>query len=201
MRSLLLIVPLLLGSLGAVADERPAIGQVAALQGSVTLERAHGPTPAVGGERLHAGDRLVTGFGSRVLLQLDGGLSVVVGATTDLGLTGVTRSADDAWSAALDLARGILRAVLGGAGGEVNVETALAITSVRSTEWTVDHGADGTAVFAREGRVEVTAGGETVVLGAGEGTDVRPGAPPTAPASWGAPRVEDTLERTRFGGR
>ncbi len=201
MRVLLLLVPLLLGPFEAAADERPPIGQVVALQGVVTLERLDGAATAVGGERLHAGDRLVTGFGSRVLLRLDGGLSVVVGAATDLGLERVTRSADGAWSTALDLARGIFRAVLGVAGNEVNVETALAITSVRSTEWTVEHGGDRTAVFAREGRVEVTAAGATVVLTAGEGTDVRPETPPTAPAIWGAPRVEDTLERTRFGGR
>jgi hypothetical protein len=197
-----LILVLLLAS-AAAAQDRPTLGRIAALQGQAVLERASGRVAVGGGERLVAGDRLVTGVGSRVLLQLDGGLGVVVAASSDVAVARAAVAADGAWSIVLDLARGLLRAVLTPPpeGSGVDVRTALAVTSVRSTEWTVETGADGTAVFARDGEVTVTGNGAAVVLRPGEGTDVRPGAAPTPPVAWGAPRVRTTLERASFAGR
>ncbi|MFW5679417.1 MAG: hypothetical protein ACOC3D_04080 [Pseudomonadota bacterium] len=198
--SLLLV---LLLAMPASAQESAPVGRIAALQGQVTLEGAGGRASVAGGERLAAGDRLVTGVGSRVLLQIDGGLGVVVAASSEMMVERAVATVDGPWSIVLDLARGLLRAVLTAPaeGGAVDVRTALAVTSVRSTEWTVETGAAGTAVFARDGEVTVTGNGASVVLRSGEGTDVRPGEPPTPPVAWGPPRVRTTLERSSFAGR
>jgi len=49
-------------------------------------------------------------------------------------------------------------------------------------------------VFVERGIVDFTAGGETVRLTAGEGSDVRrPGGKPTAPSRWGSERAVDAL--------
>ena len=52
-----------------------------------------------------------------------------------------------------------------------------------------------TAVLGIEGAVEVTGRrmAASVMLNPGQGTDVAPGAAPTPPVTWGAPRVERTL--------
>ncbi|TVQ32135.1 MAG: hypothetical protein EA356_13685 [Geminicoccaceae bacterium] len=183
----------------AFADERPRVGQLAALQGTVALAGPLERRGLTGGEVLRAGDRLVTGAGSRALVQLEGGLTVVVGAASELVVQRAAREGGP-WSTLVELATGVVRAVLSAptAGAEVQIQTTFAVTSVRSTEWTVEQSAEGTAVFAQSGSVAVDAAGEQVVLAAGQGTDIAPGAAPTPPIAWGAPRVADTLERTAF---
>ena len=53
-------------------------------------------------------------------------------------------------------------------------------------------------VFVETGRVDVTGGGKTVSVGAGEGTNIaEPGAEPTDPVAWGAGRIEEALASVR----
>ena len=89
------------------------------------------------------------------------------------------------------------------ADGSFEVESETAVAAVRGTEWIVDATRDHTAVAVLSGRVAVTsreaAAGSTVLLTApGQGTDVRRGAAPTPPVSWGARRLADVLARATF---
>jgi hypothetical protein len=74
-----------------------------------------------------------------------------------------------------------------------------AIAAVRGTRWTVDADGAKTSVFVVEGAVSVRRrGGSTqVVLGSGEGVDVRPGPDPLTVRRWPAARVNALL--ARFG--
>ncbi len=78
------------------------------------------------------------------------------------------------------------------------VLTPHAIATVRGTRFAVDVEAGVTSVFVVEGRVEVTrrAGSAAVLLGPGEGVDVRTGEPLVV-RQWPQPRVAALL--ARFG--
>lgn len=188
----LLLVPAVAGA--------AEVGSIAALRGDVTIVRAGETRGAEVGAALAAGDRVVTGAGGMALLQFHGGLTVTVARDTSLAVGDVAPTAARATMAAwLELIEGLVRAVLTAPGEtDTEIRTPLAVTSVRSTEWTVQHDPDHTAVFCRDGVVDVAAAGERVTLRAGDGTDVRGTAPPSAPVQWGAPRVEQTLRRSTF---
>jgi hypothetical protein len=64
-------------------------------------------------------------------------------------------------------------------GTEPRISTMSAVAGVRGTEFSVYAGADGSSLITvDEGLVELAAAGQTVQLGAAEGVEVRPGAPP-----------------------
>jgi len=196
MRWLAVVVLLLLWPAGAVAAE---VGSIAALRGEVTLIREGEARPARANAALMTGDRVVTSAGGMALLQLRGGLTITLARDTELVVGDVAPSPAQATMAAwLELIEGLVRAVLSapGDGADARIDSPLAVTSVRSTEWTVEHMGDHTAVFCRDGEVRVEAAGEAVTLTAGDGTDVRGDAAPTAPVVWGEPRVADTLARS-----
>jgi hypothetical protein len=175
------------------------VGSIAALRGEVSIVRDGAASAAEAGMRLMPGDRVTTGRRGMALLQFRGGLTLTVARDTELVVGDAAPSAIAATMAGwLELVDGLLRAVLSAPREEreVDVRTPLAVTSVRSTEWTVQHEDDHTAVFCRVGSVAVAAAGEEVTLAEGDGTDVRGSAPPSAPVQWGEPRVADTLART-----
>lgn len=182
--------------MGLVAAE---VGRIAALRGEVSVIRDGASRAGRAGLALMSGDRVVTSAGGMALLQFRGGLTLTVARDTELVVGDVAPSPAQATMAAwLELIEGLVRAVLSAPadGADVRVDSPLAVTSVRSTEWTVEHTTDHTAVFCRDGEVAVAAAGETVTLAAGDGTDVRGDAAPTAPVVWGEPRVADTLARS-----
>ena len=184
----------------ASAEDRLRLGRVAALQGELAVADGQDWRSVGAGTRIGVGDRLTTVGPSRALIQLDGGLTLTLGARTEMTI-GEAAPDDGAFGFVLDLAKGIVRAVLrpSSAGTAATVRSALAVTSVRSTEWTVEHGDAGTAVFVRSGTANVTAEGATVVLGPGDGTDVTPGNAPSPVHAWGERRVADTLARSTLG--
>ena len=195
MRWLAVVVLVLLWPIGVLAAE---VGSIAALRGEVSVIRDGETRTARAGLALMTGDRVVTG-GGMALLQFRGGLTLTVARGTELVVGDIAPGPAQATMAAwLELIEGLVRAVLSapGDGGDVRVDTPLAVTSVRSTEWTVEHTDDHTAVFCRDGEVRVEAAGEAVVVAAGDGTDVRGDAAPTTPVVWGEPRVADTLARS-----
>ncbi len=196
---LIIVFWLLLGALPAAAAD--AIGGVAAIRGEVSVVRGDEWSAAAPGMRLERADRIVTGANGRALLQLDGGLAVTVGANTELQLEHLHHNPQAAtltgW---LDLIKGLVRGVLTAPGttNEIEIQTPLALTSVRSTEWTVEHDSEHTAVLCLEGEVVVAANGVSVTLPPGDGTDIRGPTSPNEPVAWGAQRVASTVARSSF---
>jgi ferric-dicitrate binding protein FerR (iron transport regulator) len=113
---------------------------------------------------------------ARAEITCDDGVTVTVGAGSrvDLGALAGPTGED----------QGILMRLFGGivginapnrTWGSFEVETDLAIASVRSTAWLVETGpGTGTGVFVHRGRVEVRAGDDRAVLAEGEGVDIPP---------------------------
>lgn len=74
---------------------------------------------------------------------------------------------------------------------QMHIRSTFGLIAVRGTRFFAGPSANAFGVFVQRGRVQVSAAGRTVTVRAGEGTDIsRPGAPPTPPKKWGAPRIK-----------
>jgi hypothetical protein len=188
--------------LAAPAAAQQAVGRVEATVGRVLLLRA-GVTPvALPADRsVYEGDVVRTGEASRARLLFLDGTVVQLGERSDLTVTRwVVGPAGR--QGLLDLPLGWLRAVVSRIAGpsSARVVTTTAVAAVRSTDLAIEAGPDSTAVFVGEGAVEVGSASPgvagTVLLRAGEGTQVPRGRPPDPPTAWGAGRVRRALDAT-----
>lgn len=201
MRRLLTFLLVLVVAWPAPAAET-AIGRIVRLEGDVVVVRAERALVLTEGAELHQGDVLRTGADARALLVSPTGLEVTIGDRSEVAVAKWLATPDGGrLETILRLMSGIVRLVGEPRPGlrKVEVETRTAVASVRSTDWLVEVTPAGTGVFVAEGGVEVLglAGGEAI-LAAGQGTDVAPGARPTAPKTWGAARRDRALARTSF---
>ncbi|MGF1641605.1 MAG: FecR domain-containing protein, partial [Rhodospirillales bacterium] len=204
-----LVVAAVLGwaSPGAAADTA-VVGHVVRTVGFVTLVRDDSTRVVPEGAEVRAADRIVTAADGRVEIAGRDGTVLVIGPASEIV---VAEYAVDVRGlrlrAVLSLLGGVLRATVAAAadGAGFDVETRVAVASVRATDWVVESETpDRAAVFVVEGAVEVTARAvppaapASVRLEAGFGTDVVAGQPPTPPKAWGRARIEAVLAKTRL---
>jgi hypothetical protein len=202
---LVAMVLALLGALPALAQGARAIGTVGDLRGRC-LVTSHGETearPLSVGAEVYEGDRIRTGPGARLRLELIDGSVVQLGEQTDLVLDWFLHAPDlGSQNVLLRVSAGIFRVIaeLVLPRSAFQVQTATAVASVRGTDWIAEATADATALVTLEGRVAVSNArpgivGE-VVLGAGEGTTVEVDAPPSPVSVWGEARKSSFIDRT-----
>lgn len=186
--------------LGAVptAGAQDSIQSVLFVVGAAVVIRGDASQELRIGMAVHAGDRVATGSGARVSIDLGGGGLLVIGPDSIADLTDLSlRPGNPATIAVLS---GILRLATPEDGTWVGLEVSAptAIASVRSTEWIIDATPANAGVLCLRGGVEVLsrATGTSVPLSAGQGTDVPAGGPPSPPAPWGPARIADVVART-----
>jgi len=180
------------------AQEREAVGQVVQQRGVVTALRTTAARSLHLGAPVFPGDQVITAAQAKVEIEFDDGSTLSVGAGTTVEVVNYAPAARR--PGRLLLLIGIIRTSISELwSGGFEVRTRAAVASVRSTDWVTEARDDRSSVFVVEGAVEVTAepGGESVLLSAGDGTDVPVGGAPSSPVQWGAARVQDVLERTR----
>lgn len=181
------------------AQQSEAVGHVVQQRGAVTALREALPRALFLGASVFTGDRILTGAGAKVEIEFRDGSTLSVGADTDVRI--VAYAPEGREQGHLTLLLGIIRTGLSNLWSEgFEVRTRAAIASVRSTDWVTEAREDRTSVFVVDGRVAVTgtAEGSSVLLSAGDGTDVEAGGAPSPPKQWGSARVEDVLARTRL---
>ncbi len=176
------------------------VGQVVRLEGAAVVERGGARQPLTVGRELHTEDRVWTRAGGKVRIELADRSVLTIGPDTEVVLADYAVS-KTAVEGVLSLVIGIVRMAVGASMDrrKVEVRTRAAVASVRSTDWITEAAADGrAAVFVVAGQVKVdpTGGGAGVVLDPGHGTDVDPGALPTAPKAWGEKRKARALRLT-----
>lgn len=193
-----LAAPLLLLGRHAAAQDA-AVFTVSRVVGAVSVQEAGGaPMAAVPGLAMREGARIATAAGSRIEIAAADGTTLTIGDRTTLVLTAVMLPQRGRRGRGLiDLIEGILRIHLPGSWNRFEVTTSTAVASVRSTTLLVEAGADNTAVFVSDGRVQVATARRTrgVLLNPGFGTDVRAGAAPLAPRRWGQARIDAAMAR------
>ena len=197
----LLLVSVLAVWSGTSAADETAPCRVARKVGGATIQHNAAIVSAETGAPVAAGDRVVTAAGGRVEIGCSDGSTIVVGEQSDVSLAIFDRAGGERRrTGLLDLLAGILRLHIppDDSGGRIDVLTATAVASARSTHWIVDAKPGTTGVFVAEGSVAVSArdGRGAVLLQPGFGTDVPAGGVPTPPKRWGQQRVDSAMART-----
>jgi ferric-dicitrate binding protein FerR (iron transport regulator) len=175
----------------AFADE--ALGEVSALRGRATARRKAKRRPLQEGASVFLGETLITARRSRLTALLAGKTTLRLGAETSLRLDRFIAER----GGELVLGNGALLldtpAREPGERGVV-VRSPFALIAVRGTRYFAGP-IDGIfGVFVERGSVNVTAGGRTVRLRAGQGTDIRrAGDPPGPVRRWGRPKIAKAM--------
>jgi hypothetical protein len=182
----------------AAADRACAI---TGLVGTATIQSGVRATKAVIGMALPRGAIVETGGRSQVEVRCDDGITVTVGFKSRLATAGLVGPSGKK--------RGLLMRLYDGIVGidapertwrSFEVETDLAIASVRSTAWiVVSDPREGTDVFVRRGAVAVRSGRAATTLAAGEGVDVSPSEGMQPVVRWGKRRIRETGRTLGFG--
>ena len=184
---------------GAAHPDEARLCQVAEIEGSEARSWTAGEWAALrAGQAVAFEAKIATGSATRVRITCDDGVVVTVGTSTEINLESLVSPGP---SVVLQLIDGIVGLLVPDAGPGFDVRTPLAIASVRSTEWLVEHGrADGSAVFVRAGRVAVRPrDGGAVTLGPGEGVTVTPEGVAGEVKTWGAERIARSTAALGFG--
>jgi len=203
-----LIVVLGMAPPGAAAEppaDGRAVGELVARVGAVAALRSGGSGPLAAGDPIYEQDLIVTGVDARAKIRFEDGTTLSIGGGSQLSVVEYLdpAAAESGRRGVLSLLIGIVRAIVSPNADRpgLDIETRVAVASVRSTDLMVESAPKGMAAVALEGEVAVSSKPpgpvETVVLTEGMGTDVAPDGPPSPPARWGSARVADFLDRTR----
>ncbi len=175
-----------------VATGQAGVGTVEAATGDVLLERAAAGALAAAGTALLPGDSIRTGKGARAVLLL--------GAATRLRLAAETRLRVDRFEAgeggAFTLTEGALlyERIVRGAQPEVTVAAPFGSVAVRGSRFFIGRIDGAYGVLVLRGSARVSAGGGTVTLEPGEGTEVFPAEiGPEPPRPWSEARMRHAL--------
>jgi hypothetical protein len=172
---------------------------IAEQTGAVLVLHRGGAVLGTIGAALAAEDGIRTGTDAKVLLDCRGGLQLAIGPGSEVRLARYLAAADGSrLEVALGMAFGLMRLITGEPrpGRSIEVETRVAVASVRSTEWVIEAVPAATSVLSVHGRVEVRGSGTTVALDPGQGTEVMRGQPPTPSHIWGEARRARVLALT-----
>lgn len=171
-------------------------GLVLDLQGRAEAQQAAATRALSPDDALYRGDTVATAVQSRIAIRLGGDSTLRMGASSRLRIDDFLPEAGG--TIHLDEGALLLDKDPESAARPVNVDSAFGQIAVRGTEVFVGPSRGTFAVFLARGHVSVSAGGQTVELRAGEGTDIAaPGAPPSPPKAWGADRIDEAMALVR----
>lgn len=179
---------------GADPRDWPAdkAGMVAELAGEASAILAEEERMLAREADIFLDDRVRTGDTARLTLALGERTTLRLGAASEVQIVDYLVDA----GGVIELVGGALRFDRTGppATEELGIRSAHGLIAVRGTSFFAGE-LDGVfAVFVERGAVEVSGGGATVALGAGEGTDIAaPGAQPTPVKRWGDGRIARAL--------
>ena len=133
---------------------------------------------------------LRTGADTRVTLDCDGDLRVVVGPSSEISVATVLAEAPQTFR--MQLLRGIAGFLFDRPGRDktIQVRTPSAVAAVRSTQWAMRTTEGASAVFARQGAVFVLGETGQVQLGPGDGVDVSADGAVGPVVQWGQARID-----------
>jgi hypothetical protein len=184
---------ILFGAPAAVPFSRMAItaesvaGYVAEVRGEVTAELEALRRVLVPRDSIFLGDDVVSGSESRAALQLGRDTSLCLGANAQVR---IDRFIVDAGGVLTLRGGALLLDKAPGSPGVLQIRGSFGLITVRGTGVFVGPSNGVIGIFVVHGQIQILAGGQSVELNTGEGTDVAaPGAPPTPPTRWGVARI------------
>ncbi len=172
------------------------VGHTVEVKGSAVAQAGHLMRSLDASSNLELDDTVLTGANAK--------LSAVLGSSTKLFLSGDARLVIDRYVAGvggnLVLSSGALLvdAAAKSFRKPLTVTSPYGIVGIRGTRFFAGTIGETFGVFCARGSVSVTAGGRTVLLGAGQGVDIaRPGASPGPVRAWGAAKIARALALVR----
>lgn len=169
------------------------------------VETVKGPASAAAGgatrpleprSSVFVGETVRTGEQARLLMRLGKRTTMRLGERTEIK---IDRYIMDA-GGEIELGQGAFQFERKGPKSPepLNIRGAYGLIAVRGTRFFAGPSRGAFGVLVGEGKVEVTSGGKTVVVGPQQGTDIAaPGAPPSDPKAWGYERVREALNMVR----
>jgi hypothetical protein len=178
-------------SAAATAAASLAAGYVDEVRGQVTAELEAFRRVLEPRDTIFLGDDVASGDRSRAALRLGRDTSLRLGANARVR---IDRFIVDA-GGVLTLGTGpLLLDKAPASAGALQIRGSFGLITVRGTRVFVGPSNGVIGVFVVYGQIDVAAGGRSIVLKTGEGTDIAaPGAPPTPPVRWGEPRIRTAL--------
>ena len=175
----------------ASAQSSPAaIGTVEEIRGDVQAEREGKRRALDHRGEIFAGDMLMTGDAALLVLKLGAATTIKLGAQARLK---VERYLADA-GGVFDMQAGHMMFERKGkpATEGITFRGAYGLMAVRGTRFYAGPNRGAFALLVGEGRVEVTAGGRSVMVRPQEGIDIKvAGQAPTTPTTWQLPRIRE----------
>jgi ferric-dicitrate binding protein FerR (iron transport regulator) len=180
----------------AAAGSATSAGEVAAIKGAASASAGEQSRELQRQSPVFLGDMVRTGQGARLVLQLGRRTTLRLGEFTDIKLE---RYVVDA-GGELNIGRGAIQFERTGpkADEPLTIRSEYGLIAVRGTRFFAGMSRGRFGVLVGSGRVAVTSGGATVIVGPQQGTDIeRPGAPPSQPKGWNYERVREALQLVR----
>lgn len=166
------------------------IGTVEEIRGEVHAERDGTRRPLTKQGEVFVGDLLSTGNSALLTLKLGPATTIKLGALARLKIDSYlaeTGGEFDMLAGHLQFERKGKPATQG-----IQFRSAYGLMAVRGTRFYAGPNRGAFALLVGEGRVEVTAAGRSVMVGAQQGIDIKaPGQPPTVPNTWALPRIRE----------
>jgi len=187
----------------ADAQSQEPVGEISIVRGGAFVEREGSSHNLRAGDAVNERDRIVTGRGARLVLELRDGTVVSLGERTEFSVRSYGRRDDDG-GRVLELLRGAFRAVTGTlnqrGGSALEVRTPVADIGVRGTDfWGGFHFSDALDV-ALLGGGPITienAAGRVEIATPGSGTTVTAAdVAPSTPKPWGEGKLRAAAEAT-----
>ena len=176
----------------AAEAARKRIGNVTAVKGKAKGELDGASRTLKIKAPVHLRETIITGAEAR--------LQALLAAKTTLKLGADTRVRIDQFivdkGGELSLSSGalLLQAPSQSFEKGLTIDSRYALIAVRGTRFFAGQLGEAFSVFVEEGAVDVTAAGQTVRLGQGEGTDIaNPGDPPGEVRRWGQPKIDRAM--------
>lgn len=145
--------------------------------------------------------KIATGPDARVRIVCGEANVITIGSATEVNLEELALSSGPQRNVVLQLMQGIVGIFAPKRDWDrFEIRTPVAIASVRSTKWLMEHdNIDGAAVFVRAGQVVVDmVGGKRAVLGPGEGVSVSASAVAGDVKTWGQARIARSMAALGF---
>lgn len=176
-----------------VTAANAVIGTADEVRGTVSRKVDDGNAPIRAGADILDRDFIITGEESFAALTLGSDTKLLLGSQTELLVDSFI--AGQGGTIELGTGRMIFDRPEGAPKIDVSLRTAFGMIGVRGTKFFAGPNRGAFAVFVEHGVVEVTGGGVTRRVGAGEGIDISaPGAAPGEVRRWGEARIREAYE-------
>lgn len=196
--SVALVIVLALAAGRALAAQRA--GEVMAMGGECFAQSGEERRTLKLGDGVDVGDTVDVPQGAKLKLRMDDGSTIAAAPGSRLTIVAYSTGGDQKRDVKIDLAAGLLRAVVASVGEpqQFEVETATGVAAVRSTDWFIETRSRATQVGVLDGVVALTsvATGKAVRIPARWGARVEAGRDPVPARVWANAEFDAVIART-----